>query len=107
MDGLRDTATRDISKPAFRRGRASISYFFSVTVVKVLHFIDGVKWYVGHFWVDCARRSHTKCYHYSWYFLSNLDFDWRLVRHKPSVTSLVHASVEIMRIRKIMLTDPQ
>jgi len=36
-----------------------------LTVVKVLHFIDGVKF---------------------WYFLSNLDFDWRLVHRKPSLT---------------------
>ncbi|KAH9972510.1 hypothetical protein BJV74DRAFT_953901 [Russula compacta] len=36
-----------------------------LTVVKVLHFIDGVKF---------------------WYFLSNLDFDWRLVRRKRSLT---------------------
>ena len=49
MDGLRDIATRDISKSTFGRAPASISYVFSVTVVKVLHFIDGVKWYVGRF----------------------------------------------------------
>ncbi|KAI9458974.1 hypothetical protein F5148DRAFT_313208 [Russula earlei] len=36
-----------------------------MTVVKMLHFIDGVKF---------------------WYFLSNLDFDWRLVNRKPAST---------------------
>jgi len=35
------------------------------TVVKVLHFIDGVKF---------------------WYFFSNLDFDWMLVHRRPSLT---------------------
>jgi len=62
MDGLRDTATRDI-----------------MTVVKVLHFIDGVK---------------------CWYFLSNLDFDWRIVRRKPSVTwpSLIYVGNRLASI---------
>ena len=110
MDGLRDTATRDISKPTFRRPPASISYSFSVTVVKVLHFIDGVKWYVGRFLGTIVQVFLTRSViTTSWYFLSNLDFDWRLIRRKPTVTwpSLVHASVEIMRSRIFMLTGPE
>ena len=68
----------------------------TVTVVKVLHFIDGVKLYVGcssRFLVDLphARRDGTN----SWYFLANLDFDWRLLHRKPSLTwpGLVRARV--------------
>ena len=57
MDGLQDTATRDICKPTFGCAPTSISYVFSVTVVKVLHFIDGVKWYVGRFKGQLRKAS--------------------------------------------------
>lgn len=70
---------------------------FTVTVVKVLHFVDGVKLYVGHSYD--ASPSHALRYPTSWYFVSNLDFDWRiagLVRRKPSLKwpSLVSEDIE-------------
>jgi len=69
----------------------------TVTVVKVLHFNDGVKLYVGHssrMW--CL--PHEKCDPNSLYFFSNLDFDWMLVNRKPSLTwpSLVRDDVDLM-----------
>jgi hypothetical protein len=70
---------------------------FAVTVVKVLHFVDGVKLYVGHSYD--ASSSHAQRYPTSWYFFSHLDFDWRLVglvRRQPSLKwpSLVSDDIE-------------
>ena len=70
---------------------------FAVTVVKVLHFVDGVKLYVRYFYG--ASPSHAQRYPTSWYFVSNLEFDWRLVglvRRQPSLKwpSLVSDDIE-------------
>jgi hypothetical protein len=55
----------------------------------------------------CAGLPHARWRLISWYFLANLDFDWRLVRRKPWPTwpALVCDSFEIIHSR-IMLTAP-
>jgi len=56
-----------------------------LTVVKVLHFNDGVKF---------------------WYLLSNLDFDWMLVHRKPSLTwpSLIYLANRLAAVGCIVST---
>ena len=46
MDQARITHIKDFREPVLRIDFAVLSFRFAVTVVKVLHFIDGVKVYV-------------------------------------------------------------
>ena len=48
----------------------------------------------------CAGLPHARWRLISWYFIANLDFDWRLVRRKPWPTwpALVCDSFEIVHI---------
>jgi hypothetical protein len=87
--------SRDFRKPVIEHNGINLTRL-TVTVVKVLHFIDGVKLYVG-----CSSRNlvdlpHARrCGTNSWYFLANLEFDWRLLHRRPSLTwpGLVRARV--------------
>jgi hypothetical protein len=47
MDQTEILALKDFGEPVFGMTLISLSSRFTVTVVKVLHFIDGVKMYVG------------------------------------------------------------
>ena len=105
------TATRDISKPTFGRAPASFSYFSSVTVVKVLHFIDGVKWYVGRFKGQLCKASSREVLPQP----AGTSFPtWTLTGGLSAASLLLHghswymhANVEITRGRIFMLTGPE
>jgi hypothetical protein len=88
--------TRDFRKSILRYTGIGIELTrLTVTVVKVLHFIDGIKLYVRCSSGNRVGLPYASCCTNSWYFLANLDFDWRLLRRRPSLTwpGLVRARV--------------
>jgi hypothetical protein len=93
-----DAAAKDFCKPIFKGVSPKFRLIRSVvTVVKVLHFIDGVKLYVWTFLREIrGGLPHAMGYVVSCYCISNLDFDWKLVCRKPSPTwpGIVRAGLE-------------